>query len=187
VPAPDLLELFVAPLNKADFTYMATGAVAAIVYGEPRLTRDIDLIVTIRRAQVAELEKMFPSPAFYFPPEDVVVAEIEKPRGGHFNVIHTDSSLKADIYPAGEDELNRWGLEHRRRVQAGDQPLWVAPPEYVIIRKLEYWRDGGSEKQLRDIRVMLRTLGDDVDTGRIASEVHGRGLTAQWTSALERE
>src|SRR5207249_680482 len=114
VPAPDLIGLFVAPLNDATLTYMATGAVATIVYGEPRLTTDIDLVVAIRPPDISALAKVFQSPAFYFPPAEMIDAEIAKTQGGHFNIIHTDTALKADIYPAGSDELNLWGLEHRR-------------------------------------------------------------------------
>ena len=36
----------------------------------------------------------------------------------------------------------------------------LAPAEYVIVRKLEYYREGGSEKHLRDIRSMLAVSGD---------------------------
>ena len=38
---------------------------------------------------------------------------------------------------------------------AGATPVWLAPPEFVIVQKLEFFREGGSEKDLRDIRGML--------------------------------
>jgi len=31
-------------------------------------------------------------------------------------------------------------------------PEYAAPPEYVILRKLQYFREGGSEKHLLDIK-----------------------------------
>jgi hypothetical protein len=165
---------------------MATGAVATIVYGEPRLTTDIDLVVAISPHDVSALAAAFASPQFYFPPSEVLAAEIAKTHGGHFNIIHSDTTLKADIYPAAADELNRWGLEHRRRIVVDEETVWVAPPEYVIIRKLEYWRDGGSEKHARDIRSILDVLGPDVDRETISREVVRRDLAPQWESVRVR-
>ncbi len=39
--------------------------------------------------------------------------------------------------------------------------LILAPPEYVIVRKLQFFREGGSQKHLRDISRMLTALGEE--------------------------
>jgi hypothetical protein len=57
--------------------------------------------------------------------------------------------------------------------------VWTAPPEYVILMKMEYWRDGGSEKHLRDIRAMLRILGPDIDRAMIEAEASQRGVATR--------
>lgn len=44
-----LISLFVRPLNRLRIPYLVTGGVASVVYGEPRLTRDIDLVIQLRR------------------------------------------------------------------------------------------------------------------------------------------
>ena len=62
---PDLVGLFVVPLNQLGFRYMVTGAVAAVIYGEPRFTRDIDVVVDIQAADAARFVAAFPEPAFY--------------------------------------------------------------------------------------------------------------------------
>jgi hypothetical protein len=54
------------------------------------------------------------------------------------------------------------------------EALWVAPPEYVIVRKLEYFAQGGSDKHARDIRFMLAVT--EIDHQRIQREVNERGL-----------
>ena len=59
VPAPDLVSLFVEPLNNLSVTYMVTGAVAAIVYGEPRLTNDIDLVIKLSDDDAKRLHDAF--------------------------------------------------------------------------------------------------------------------------------
>ena len=56
----------------------------------------------------------------------------------------------------------------------------LAPPEYVIIRKLEYFREGGSEKHLRDIRSMLAVSGDQFDRSALNEWIVRQGVEAEW-------
>jgi hypothetical protein len=39
VQVPDLIDLFVRPLDAVGIPYTVTGGVASVVYGEPRFTR----------------------------------------------------------------------------------------------------------------------------------------------------
>jgi hypothetical protein len=55
----------------------------------------------------------------------------------------------------------------------------VAPPECVIVRKLEYYREGGSDKHLRDIRSMLAVSGDQINRAELDEWIHRRGLEAE--------
>lgn len=103
MPAPDLISLFVAPLNRAGLVYMVTGAVAAIVYGEPRLTNDIDIVVGLTAGEAERLRSAFAGGDFYVPPAEVIGVEATRALHGHFNLIHVATALKADIYPAGAD------------------------------------------------------------------------------------
>lgn len=159
---------------------MVTGSVAATIYGEPRLTNDIDLVVVLSGEDVPRVVKAFDPVEYYVPPAEIMEIEVSRPAHGHFNLIHTATSLKADIYPAASDPLHRWALARRQEIQVGTDTVWVAPPEYVIIRKLEYTRDGGSDKHARDIRAMLRELGDRIDRSTIVAEVDRRGLGPLW-------
>lgn len=85
--------------------------------------------------------------------------------------------------------LDAWALRHRQR-RAYDEAapeqdlLWVAPPEYVILRKLEYFRESNHEKHLRDIRFMLATLLE-LDRDFIRSQIARLGLQTQWQIVLE--
>lgn len=164
---------------------MVTGAVAAIVYGEPRLTNDIDIVLDPSPPDIGRLSGTFGSDAFYCPPPEVMRAEIERPLGGHFNLIHLDTALKADIYLAGVDPLHRWALERRRPIAVGNERVWIAPPEYVVLRKLEYFRDSGSDRHLRDIRAMLRELGRDIDLAGLMADIRRLDLGKQWEAVEE--
>jgi hypothetical protein len=185
VPEPDLIALFIDPLNRTGIEYMVSGAVAAILYGEPRLTNDIDVVATLDSLAARRLGSEFPSDEFYVPPSEALDEAVAQARHGHFNVIHIASALKVDVYPAGRDPLNAWGLAHRRDLRISGRRVWTAPPEYVILLKLEYWRDGGSGKHVTDIRSILRILGPEIDRDMIEAEANARGLAREWTIAMK--
>jgi hypothetical protein len=56
---------------------------------------------------------------------------------GHFNIIHHETGFKADFYVTGKDELHHRALQNRRQIKMEGDTIWFAPPEYVILRKLE--------------------------------------------------
>lgn len=182
---PDLISLFVVPLNRLGVTYMVTGAVAAIIYGEPRLTNDVDIVIALAIDDVPRLRAAFARPEYYVPPAEMIDAEVQRTLHGHFNIIHGATALKADLYPAGDDPLHRWGLAQRRHVAVRNESVAVAPPEYVVIRKLEYLRASGSDKHRRDIQAILRMVGDQLDRQRILDEVRRLGLEAEWQTLSE--
>jgi len=179
----NLFRRFAGPLDQLQISYMATGAVAAIVFGEPRLTLDLDLVLRLAGPDLPRFAEAFPPAEFYVPPIETLEAEVQRPRLGHFNLLHHESGLRADIYLAGDDPLDEWGLAHRRRETVAGEPVWIAPAEYVIVRKLEYYRDGGSEKHLTDIRAILRIRPDLVALELLEGFIGERGLQAQWKKA----
>ncbi|MGH8733298.1 MAG: hypothetical protein ACREVB_06415 [Burkholderiales bacterium] len=184
MPAPSPLAPFVDPLERLGFPYCITGSVAASVYGEPRLTADIDVVLLLRIEDIAALRAAFPENAYYVPPEETLRLELARTSRGMFNLIHHASQFKADLYLAGRDPLHAWALERRRRIDLEGSGAWIAPPEYVILRKLEFLREGGSDKHARDIRFILAATA--VDAAFLEAEVTRRGLAEQWRAARSR-
>lgn len=183
----ELFRRFAHPLNQLAIPYMATGAVAAIVYGEPRLTLDLDLVLELAPRRAGEFAAAFPAEEFYVPPLEVIRQEAARPEHGHFNLLHHESGLRADIYLASNDPLDTWGLAHRRQETIAGEPVWLAPAEYVIVRKLEYYRKGGSSKHLTDIRAMLRIRPDLIDLPTLTGHIGQRGLDAEWGKVSQAE
>lgn len=175
---PKIVALIADRLNTMGVDWMATGSIASMSYGEYRVTNDVDIILVLTKSNVVKMTAAFPLAEFYCPPADVIATEAAREDRGHFNLIHHETGFKADIYIADSEPLTRWALEHRQQIALGDSIIWIAPPEYVIIGKLEFFREGGSEKHLRDIRGMIATT--DVDLGLLESEIAKRGLTEQW-------
>lgn len=181
----DPVLLFVRRLNRLQVPYMVTGSTACIAYGVPRLTHDIDVVIELDRKQIRFLLVAFSTDEFYCPPPDVIGVEIARPRRGHFNLIHLASGLKADCYTMGDDPLHRWGMARRQRIEIAGEPVFLAPPEYVILRKLEYFREGGSEKHLRDIRGILDVSGETLDWPELRRRVDEGELQRAWSRIEE--
>jgi len=141
-------------LESAGIPHMVVGSVASMIYGEPRLTKDIDLVIDLLPSGASRLTRIFLFDEFYCPPEEAIAAELAE--RGQFNLIHQSTGIKIDIIVRKDTEHAREEFERRRR-----KPFWenyeafVASPEDVIIKKLQYFREGGSEKHLRDIRGIL--------------------------------
>jgi hypothetical protein len=182
----NLFQIFTSPLNNLGVRYMVTGAVASIIYGEPRLTHDIDLVMEIHAKNAEELVSAFPPKEFYCPPVEVIRLEIGRPLRGHINIIHNQTGFKADMYMMGQDELHHWAMPKRKEIQVGTESLWVAPPEYVILRKLEYYREGHSEKHMTDIKSIIELSADQLDFQEINKKVVDYGLQNEWEQARQK-
>lgn len=185
MPELRLFSLFLKPLNALGLRYMVTGAVATILYGEPRLTHDLDLVLEMDAEDAQSFAEAFPLDTFYCPPVETIKVEALRRLRGHFNLVHHDTGFKADIYIKGEDKLHEWAMQRRMRFEIKGEVLWAAPIEYVILRKLEYFREGGSEKHLRDIAGILRASSELIDLPEINYWLERLGLTKDWQKALE--
>lgn len=162
---------------------MVSGSLASTHYGEPRLTLDVDVVVHLGEGDTGLLAGLFTAKDFYVPPPEVVAAEIARPTRGHFNVIHFTSGQKADFYPSRRHAYWQWAFEHRRLERVGDDEVWFAPPEYVILWKLEFFREGGGDKHLRDIRGMLLVNPENIDRAMLDRVCTELGLDAAWRQA----
>jgi hypothetical protein len=180
----ELLRHLVTTLERLGLRYLVTGSTATIFYGEPRLTNDIDVVVALPTERVAEFCRAFPTPEFYLSEDAVRAAVVEH---GQFNIIHPTSGLKVDVIIPADTPFNRSRFARATRVEpAAEFHASFASAEDVIIKKMEYYRDGGSEKHLRDITGVLKISGDSLDREYIAHWASELGLVSIWQAILER-
>lgn len=176
---PSLIAPFISRLQRLGVPYMVTGSTAGILYGEPRLTHDVDIVVALAPRDARGFVEAFPDDQFDCPPLEVVIAETRRESGGHCNVIDHATGFKADIYVAC-DELHAWGLERRHTIRVDDLEVAVAPIEYVIVRKFAYYREGRSAKHVRDIRGMVDVSATAIDRPLLEGWIDRLGLRAVW-------
>jgi len=140
MPENELFLLFVHRLNSAGVRYVIGGSVAAIFFGEPRFTFDVDIVVFLNNEDILRLPEMFPAADFYLPPAEVIFAEVAREQRGHFNILHKNSSFKAHIYPTGRDEFNAWAFRYKRQIQFQGATLVLGPIDIQLIQKSEQAR-----------------------------------------------
>ena len=180
----ELLRYVVGAIERLGLPYMVTGSVATIFFGEPRFTNDIDIVLTLAPEQIAEFCQAFPSAEFYLSEEAVREAVQQH---GQFNIIHPTSGLKVDFIIPQDTSYDRTRFARARRVRpAGDYEASFASIEDVIIKKMEYYREGGSEKHLRDITGVLKISGSEVDGDYIADWARELGLESIWKAIRNR-
>jgi hypothetical protein len=120
----------------------------------------------------------FPDGEFYVDLEGVRAAIAHR---GQFNILHPASGLKVDVMIPAMDDFDRSRFARARRVHAApDLEVEFAAPEDVIVKKLQYYAEGGSEKHLRDVAGVLRVSGDDVDRDYVAEWAQRLGVLDAW-------
>ena len=177
----DWLFQFLVPLERAGIPHAIVGSVASSVYGEPRATNDVDLLIQLSRADAGRLASAFPADRFYVPPREVIEVELARSHGGHLNVLALETMMNADIYPVRPAEAE-W-FERRRSLEVGGRKVWFAIPEAVIVHKLRFFREGGGERHLRDIGGMLAVMDAAIDHALIEMAVREMGLALEWEKA----
>lgn len=164
--------------------YFITGSVASFLYGEPRLTQDIDIVADIQESHIPGLLRSFPEAEFYIDDLSIRRAIREK---SQFNIIHPSSGIKIDIIIPKGGPFDRQRFERRKTVRTSDDLIiQYSSPEDIIISKLEFYREGRSEKHLRDIAGIVKISGEELDLGYIAAVTQGKGLRELWEDFLER-
>ncbi len=180
----DLLRHALDTLERLAIPYMLVGSYASTTYGEPRFTQDIDIVLELALASIAAFCAAFPAPEFFLSEQAVreaVRAQFQ------FNVLHPSSGNKIDFILPRRDEWGQTQWQRRQRVQLlPDREGFTARPEDVILGKLWYYCEGGSEKHLRDIAGILRVSGAAVDQADITRWAEKLGVAEVWQAILQK-
>lgn len=180
----ELLELLARRLEDLQIPYFVTGSVATTTYGEPRYTNDIDIVAELVQSDADRLCQAFPPPDFYVS-RAAVDGAIRQRR--MFNIIHIPSGLKIDVAVAKGTEFD---VSRMARIVSLPRPdglvVRFSSPEDVILKKMEFYQEGGSEKHLRDITGVLRICRRPIDYAYIEAWATKLGVLTVWQIILAR-
>lgn len=189
-PEPEDLRAFAQRvlelLEEQGIDYAIGGSMAAMEYGEPRLSIDVDVMVWADHVSLPRFIRTVESWEVSVTPWEIVRSEmlpLERP----FNIIDGSSGSKIDLYPADQAGLSGSAIRRRRQrvwdLASGDR-VWFLAPEDVILYKLEHYRAGGevARKHPEDITRILRVSGQQLDVDYLDRWSRELGVDDLWRS-----
>ncbi len=181
----DFVLMVLDALEESNIPYLIGGAVAAWAWGEPRATRDLDLIVQVPESAADKLSEELEKRDMLLPAE--IIRERVKDRRGDLplNAIHRSSGYKADLYILREgDDFREEAFRRRVLVDLGPGlgEVYLHTPEDLIIYKLLYYSISEQTKHIRDITSIVQTMGDQLDTAYIDKWVAAKERQNLWNS-----
>ena len=130
---------------------MVTGSVAMNYYAQPRMTRDIDLVVSLDETQTESFVRLFEGE--YYLDRQSVADAISRRR--MFNLIHYNAVIKVDCVVLKTDAYRQEEFVRRKQIKIGDFHTWIVSREDLILSKLFWAKGSKSEMQLSDVRNLL--------------------------------
>ena len=139
-----ILKKLAAVLSRAGIPYMIIGGQAVLLYGEPRLTRDIDVTLGIGSEDLNEVLsvckkiglKPIPEKPDSFVSETMVLPASDSKSGIRVDFVFSFTSYETAA------------IRRARKISIGDQKVCFASPEDVIIHKIF----AGRPRDLEDVR-----------------------------------
>ena len=142
-------------------------------YAQPRMTRDIDLVVALKPEDTDIIVRLF-TPDYYVAREAVSSSIAHE---SVFNLIHQESIIKVDCIVRKSSHYRQTEFERRQRITIEDFTTWIVSKEDLIISKLWWAKDSQSELQLRDVKNLVST---GCDSGYIERWTNELGLDSLW-------
>ena len=146
-----------AILVRNKIPFMITGSMAMNYYAQPRMTRDIDIIIAITKNDIKNIVSLFQGG--YYISEDAVSESIENM--SLFNIIHNESVVKVDFIILKTDVFHQNEFSRRKRVKINDFETYLVSKEDLILAKLLRAKKSDSEMQLNDVRNLMKSGYDE--------------------------
>lgn len=149
-------------LHEVGIPYFITGGFAVSVWGRPRATFDIDIVVELVEPKVdalaSALRKVYK--AGYI---DETSAKDAIRHQSEFNFIDPFTGLKIDFWVTRHDELSSLQLKRKVAKKINGKTVYFTSPEDLILSKLIWYKMGESTRQLEDIESIVKISGKRLD------------------------
>lgn len=173
----DVLRIVSERLDAAQIPYMLTGSYALAFYTTPRMTRDLDLVISLDGDDVGAIVRVFESD-FYIDADEVRSSVLtQRP----FNLMHLKSGIKVDFIIRKSAEYRQVEFARRKQVNLAGVTTWIATREDLILSKLVWAKDSASELQQRDVRSLIN---ESVDLGYVEQWAKRLGVDALLSKAV---
>ncbi|MFQ5802024.1 MAG: hypothetical protein ACE5JQ_03895 [Candidatus Methylomirabilales bacterium] len=164
------LEATVDLLRQARVPYMVIGAMAVAVWGRPRTTLDVDIVVLTDQAGLRELASKAVKKAFVV--DEEWAERNPMIRDTHLRLLH--KNLPVDlIFPM--DRHDREALKRRKRKRWRDRVVWFICPEDLILQKLKL----GRPRDFEDALSVWHQQGKSIDERYLWRWAQRLGITRE--------
>lgn len=158
-----LLASIAKVLAKLKIPYIVTGGISVLIWGRPRFTADIDMVVELKKEKVKDLVKALQAlKQGGYIDEDVVQEAILNE--GEFNFIDNESGVKVDFWVLQNSDFDTSRLKRRVIKKIFGQKIYFISPEDLILIKLKCHKEVFSDKQIEDVKSILKISGEKIDS-----------------------
>ena len=168
----DIVRDVSARLDGASIGYMLTGSMAMNYYAQPRMTRDIDVVVALRAGDAGRVVELFRLD--YYVSREAVDDSIA--HQSLFNLIHNESVIKVDCIVRKQTPYRLAEFDRRQRIRIQDFETWIVSKEDLVLSKLFWAKASRSELQLRDVKNLVSTGCDRAYIERWTADLDLTGL-----------
>ena len=156
-----IASLVARALEDLGVPYFVGGSLASTLHGEPRFTRDADLVADLQAHHAEPLSRALAG-VFYVDAESIRSAVA---RRSSFNVIHLATAFKVDVFVSKKRPFDASQFTRRETTRGKDDNLYVSTAEDTVLAKLDWYRQGGevSDQQWRDLLAILVVQGKRLD------------------------
>ena len=123
-------------------------------YTTPRMTRDIDLVVELGEMDVGRVITLFQDD--YYIDRDMVQQAVKT--RSMFNMINHTLVVKVDCVVRKDSAYRQEEFSRPRRIIVDGESVTIVAPEDLILSKLEWAKESRSQRQLDDVRNLLRSV-----------------------------
>jgi len=175
----ELLAFLSGIFSQLEIEWMLVGSHASSYFGEARSTHDIDAVVDLPDLKIPQLIAAVPNDRYY-------LSETAIREGRMANLIDTQTGDKVDMFFVGDNVRSRSQLSRRIEVKILGVPAFVASIEDTIVSKLDWHQQiGGSERQINDVRGIIRAQRSKIDFEQLIRQIDGEGLRKTWDQQIK--
>jgi hypothetical protein len=138
-------------LNNIGINYMLTGSLALGFYAQPRMTRDIDIVIELYKKDISKVIEIFKED--YYIDKEIIIDSIK--HLSMFNIIQTKLFVKVDFIIRKNEEYRQIEFSRRKKVLFNNIEIFIVSKEDLIISKLYWIKDYFSEIHGIDIKNLL--------------------------------
>jgi len=170
----EFIKRTIMSLNCSQIKYVIVGGILVSVYGEPRATKDIDVILDISpkdRDIIEQLLECLERMEFHIPGGINTITNALTSQS-HFSIFNKSYLYWIDAQGV-YSQLDRLALDTRIRKKIFGLDAWIESIECLIVAKLSVYY---SEQSLKDVISILQTSRELIDETKLRTLARKIGI-----------